>query len=162
MGRVKSSLLVVSVLCLGACSTTVSLSPAENAAEPVCAQVLFATPDEIGGIPRSQTTAQSTTAWGDAITLRCGLEPPPPSTDRCVTVGNVDLLSLDASDPRVPAYGKDNAWTFLTYGRDPAIEIVVSAEAVGDRAVTDVVAELSSAIELIDADHMCVGVDEAP
>ena len=138
------------------------LEAAPYAADPVCATVLFATPDAVGGIDRGRTTAQATTAWGREVTLRCGLEPPPPSTDRCITVGGVDWLSLDASDPRVPDYARSDAWTFLTYGRTPAIEVVISSAAVGEGSVTDLLAQFTPAVEAIEADRACVGLLDAP
>lgn len=138
------------------------LDAAPYAADPVCATVLFSTPDSVAGIDRGRTTSQATTAWGREVTLRCGLEPPPPSTDRCITVDGVDWLSLDSADPRVPDYAADGAWTFLTYGRTPAIEVVITSAAVGDGAVTDLLTVFTPAVEAIEPEHACLGLLDAP
>lgn len=129
----------------------------------MCARMLFATPETIGGFDRSPTTSQSTTAWSKAVTMRCGLEPPPPSTDRCISVGEgddrVDWLNLDADDPRLPpqARGGEGTWTFISYGRTPAVEVVVSVEAVGDGAVADLLTQFTPALTLVPAERECVG-----
>lgn len=121
--------------------------------------MLLATPDTVGGIERSRTTSQGTTAWGEA-TFRCGITPPPPSTDRCVTASGIDWLSLDASDPRVPADATEGAWTFLSYGRVPAVELVIPATAVGTGLVTDVLHEFAPALNLANAESACVGATD--
>ncbi|MDO5723651.1 MAG: DUF3515 family protein [Flaviflexus sp.] len=159
----KRAAAIAAGFLLAACSPTVGLDPAEHASDPICARMLFATPDNIGGFDRSPTTSQATTAWSKAVTMRCGLEPPPPSTDRCISVGEgedrVDWLNLDADDPRLPsnAQGGEGTWTFLSYGRTPAVEVVISVEAVGDGAVADLLTQFSPALNLVPAERQCVG-----
>ena len=79
------------------CSSAVPVSPATHATDPDCAALILATPDSLGdGLGRRNTTAQATTAWGDpAIVLRCGVEPPGPTTERCETVSSADGPSID-------------------------------------------------------------------
>lgn len=165
-GGVKRAALLSAGLLLAACSSPVGLDPAEHASDPVCARMLFATPDNIAGFDRNPTTSQGTTAWSKAVTFRCGLEPPPPSTDRCVSVGEgddrVDWLNLEADDERLPpnANGGEGTWTFLSYGRTPAVEVVVSVEAVGDGAVVDLLSQFTPALSLVPAERQCVGATD--
>ncbi len=55
-------------------------------------------------------------AWGDPpIVARCGVNPPGPTTDDCLTVDGVDWVATPLSD----------GTRFVTYGRDPAIEVLI-------------------------------------
>lgn len=150
------------VLGLAGCASTVGLEATPYASDPNCANMLMATPEDVSGFERSKTTAQATTAWGEGASFRCGVEPPSPSTDRCITVDGVDWLSLDSSDPRIPANGGDGTWTFISYGRVPAVEIVISTQAVGEGTVTDVLTQFSPALNLVPAERQCLGLTEAP
>lgn len=138
------------------------LDPTPYSSDPVCGQMLMATPGEIGGYDRVKTTSQATTAWADGSSFRCGLEPPGPSTDRCITVGGIDWLSLDSGDERIPENGGDGTWTFLSYGRTPTVEVVITAEAVGAGTVTDLLTQFSSALSIVPAERECLGLMEAP
>ena len=124
--------------------------------------MLLATPGEISGFERAKTTAQSTTAWADGSAFRCGLEIPGPSADRCITVDGVDWLSLDAGDERVPANGGVGTWTFISYGRTPAVEVVLTTSAVGDTAVTDILAQFNPAATLVPPERECMAVTDFP
>ncbi len=125
---------VVGAGLLAGCVSAVPTDPATHATDPDCASLILATPDELGdGLHRRQTTAQATTAWGDpAIVLRCGIDPPGPTTERCETVStpggpSIDWLVVpDAPEAEAdPAIATD--WTFTTYGRVPAVEVLVPA-----------------------------------
>src|SRR5690606_36697708 len=92
-------------------------------------------------------TSQATAAWGEPpITLRYGVEVPRPSTERCITVESgettVDWLALESDDELVPEHGRrdSGAWTFITYGRVPAVEVVVPAERGGGQPASVLVA----------------------
>ena len=121
------------LVALTACTSTVATTAAPYATDPVCAQVVLATPDELAaGLKRQDTDAQATTAWGDeagAVVLRCGVEPLGPTTDRCQTVEAADGTSVDwvvvASDPDDEA---SSDRTVTTYGRVPAVQLEVPAE----------------------------------
>jgi hypothetical protein len=123
----------VALLSVAACTSTVATTAAPYATDPVCAQVVLATPDELAdGLVRQDTDAQATTAWGDqsgSVVLRCGVEPLGPTIDRCETVEAADGTSVDwvvvASDPDDEA---SSDWTFTTYGRVPAVQLEVPAE----------------------------------
>ncbi|MEZ5191081.1 MAG: DUF3515 family protein, partial [Schumannella sp.] len=63
---------------LAACAPTVVMHPADDANNPDCAAVIVRLPDQVAGLDRRQTDAQSTAAWGDpdAVLLRCGVTVP--------------------------------------------------------------------------------------
>ncbi|PWJ25938.1 uncharacterized protein DUF3515 [Branchiibius hedensis] len=117
--------LAASVLLAGCGSDTPSASPADNAADPLCASVSAHWPTTVGGKDRvridvsgdqsSADVAKTVAAWGDpAIIARCGVAAPGPSTD-CIEADNIDWVMSSLSD------GK----RFVTYGRVPAIEVLV-------------------------------------
>lgn len=106
-------------LLLAGCAPTVALEPADDAANPLCAEVSVRLPDAIGELAVRQTNAQATAAWGEptAIILRCGVPSPAPTAELpCVTVDGVDWLRDDADAP---------VYVFTTYGREPAVEVIV-------------------------------------
>jgi hypothetical protein len=82
-------------------------------------------PDEVDGLARRSTDAQSTAAWGEpaAVILRCGLPEATASSLRCITQGDVDWL---VDETEAPSY------RFITFGRNPATEVIIdSKQAVG-------------------------------
>ena len=99
-----------------ACAGTVSVPAAEDADDPLCAEVTVRLPDEVDGQERRWTDAQATGAWGTpaSVILTCGVEPPGPTEARCITLGGVDWI-VDESDP--PRY------LIRSYGRAPAVEV---------------------------------------
>ena len=156
------------VLALTACgASAVNVPPAPYAADPTCAEVLQILPGMLGDAERRPISNQSTAAWGEdpAITLRCGIQPPAPSTERCITVesgeNSVDWLALEADDPLVPEHAQRDSgtWTFITYGRVPAVEVVVPVEHAGDQPTGHLVT-LATAVELTTAERHCVGVTD--
>lgn len=131
----------VALLALTGCARAVSLPVADEASDPGCAQIIVTLPEQVGDagdpLERRSVTAQGTAAWGDpsAITLRCGMPLPAPSTNPCTEVGGVDWLEV----------GRDgDAWTFISYGRSPATEMVIDTTAV--TAITALEA-VSSAVD---------------
>ncbi|MEE6282254.1 DUF3515 domain-containing protein [Georgenia sunbinii] len=158
--------LGATAMLLAGCADPVSLPPATYAADPACAEVLQVLPGTIGDAERRSIGNQATAAWGDPpISLRCGVEPPPPTTERCITVEadgtSIDWLALEGDDPMIPEHAQrdDGAWTFITYGRVPAIEVVVPTEQGGDQP-TAVLVSLGPAVELSPAERHCVGVSD--
>ncbi len=140
--------------------------------------MILALPASLGdGLERVDTTSQATAAWGesnDAVVLRCGVEPPGPTTEQCVTLetasgATVDWLVQAESAPADAATAGastaptpdpalnpgDSDWTFLTYGRDPAIEVTVPAAVVADRS-TSFLDALVPAVSKVPADRSCV------
>lgn len=137
-------------LALTGCAQAVPMDPAADASDPDCAAVVVRLPDAIAKDtdaeqPERETNAQGTGAWGSpaSVLLRCGVPTPGPTTDRCVTVNGIDWV-IDESDP--PNY------RFTTYGRTPAVEVLVDNDVVsGTTAITD----LSGAVSVIPADDAC-------
>ena len=145
----RARLLVPSLALLGllsGCAGTIALQPAEAANDPACAEVMVRVPDVVAGLDRRSTNAQSTAAWGDpaAVILRCGLPDGGPSVLPCFTVDNVDWLRDDANDPN---------FTFVTYGRNPAVEVLIDSAAVSGTAV---LADLSIAVGTLEPLRVCV------
>ncbi len=67
---------------------------------------------QVATSPESVLTA----AWGDPpLIARCGLPSPGPTTEDCVVVNGVDWVIHPLSD----------GTRLTTYGRDPAIELLV-------------------------------------
>jgi hypothetical protein len=74
----------------------------------------------VSGLEIRQTDAQSTAAWGepDQVLLFCGVEVPTASELPCVDKGVFWLR--DDSD--------DDVWTFTSFGRDPAVRLIVDRD----------------------------------
>ena len=106
------------------------------------------------GLERRTTTSQASRAWGgpDPIVLRCGVEPPGPSTERCIGIedasgDSVDWLALQAED----------AWAFVTYGRVPSVEVVVPVAALAiDGQPTAPLADLGYAVSATTVERTCL------
>src|SRR6476469_2166080 len=107
-------------LALTSCSPAVDVTPAKDAANAACAPMMLALPDAVGDAKLRKTNAQATAAWGDpsSLILRCGVNVPGPTTDRCVSVNGVDWVIKEA----------DAAWTLTTFGRKPATEILLTKD----------------------------------
>lgn len=155
------------LLVLTGCARDVPTAPAPSASDPVCAQVLQATPGVLGGADQRATTSQASRAWGDpAITLRCGVEPLGPTTDRCITVTGVDGVSIDwvvAENDDVVGTGEDadterGRFMFTTYGRTPAIEVIVPVEYAGTDS-TAILVDLGPAVaRTATTESRCIGL----
>ena len=125
-GTVAKAAAILLVLgSLAGCTAAVPMQSAEDAANPVCADIVVRLPEDIDGHERRETDAQGTGAWGDpaVILLTCGVEVPGPSTQRCVTIDGVDWLVDDSEEGR---------GVFTTYGRDPAVQVVIDVVATSD------------------------------
>ncbi len=143
------------VLTAAGCGSAATVEPGPTASAPVCAEVLRALPDELSGAERRSTNSQATAAWGDPpITLRCGVTPPGPTTDRCIAVTGGDGASVDWVVAPLGTTPEDT-WQFTTYGRVPAIEVTVPAAYAGSDATTTLV-DLGAAVALTDAQRACV------
>ena len=110
--------------------------------------LLAGLPDTVLGHGRTPLDIAGAAAWGEpAITLRCGLPEPAPSSDRCLTVADVDWVVDDAGDPIV----------FVSYGRSPAAEIRVPTSYGRDSAAAALVDLAAVAKALPQTTHRCVG-----
>ena len=137
---------VALVVALAGCSGTVALRPAELANDPACAEVMVRLPDQVGGLDRRTTNAQSTAAWGDpaVVIVRCGLPETGPSELPCATVDGIDWLRDATKDPN---------FAFVTYGRSPAVEVLIDSTAIGG---TTALGDLAAAIGTIPAAKACL------
>ncbi|MGC4175041.1 DUF3515 family protein [Demequina sp.] len=123
---------------LAGCSQPLVVDPAPYAADPDCARVMLAMPSELGGLDVRGTTSQATAAYGDEypIVVRCGVEPPGPTTESCVEVaaeaGTQDWLVVEDGDQ----------WRATSFGRSPAVEVLIPTARAQD-AVADLLAEVS-------------------
>ncbi|NYF17195.1 hypothetical protein HDC37_002023 [Microbacterium sp. AK009] len=126
--HVLAGLVVGAVLTLTSCAATVSVPPADNADDPLCAEITVRLPAEVDGQERRWTDAQATGAWGTpaSVILTCGVEPPGPTEARCITIGGVDWI-VDESDP--PRY------LIRSYGRSPAVEVYADNSVVSPNEV---------------------------
>ena len=148
------ALAAVAVACLlGGCAATVALQPAEQAASPDCAPVSVRLPDEFGELPARETNAQATGAWGDpvAVVLHCGVAVPPPTAElACYTIEGVDWLVDPADAPN---------FVFTTYGRDPAVSVVVDSEVMSGRTAIEAV---TAAVSWLPTNgRACISVEDA-
>jgi len=114
--------MAIATFVLSGCSSTVAIEPAADSNNPSCAAVTIRLPETVSGEAKRYTDAQATGAWGSPATviLTCGIEPPGPSDLPCYTLGGVDWLALPQEDDIQRA---------VTFGRDPAIEVVVNRDA---------------------------------
>jgi len=141
-----SAAAIALTVSLSACSPTVSLEPAADANNPGCADVIVRLPDGVDGQERRTTNAQSTAAWGNPATviLRCGIEPVEISTLPCVTASGVDWIIDESAKP---------SFRFISFGRTPALEVIVDSEnAVG----VNVLDSLAQAVKSIEPTKNCV------
>jgi hypothetical protein len=174
----RRPVVLLAALALGAapllagCAQAVGVAVAPDATNPDCARVVLALPDTLAeGLDQQRTTSQATSAWGvpsDPVTLRCGVEVPGPTTEQCVTVETAGGSSIDwlVRADAEPADGADAAdglaadpgssdWTFVTYGRDPAVEVHVPASVVAERS-TSFLDALSVAVSKVEATRSCL------
>ncbi|WP_062464374.1 DUF3515 family protein [Demequina soli] len=132
--------LALVALPLAGCATPLVVEAAPYAADPDCARVMLAMPDVLGGLDYRETTSQATASWGDEypLVMRCGVEPPGPTTQEC--------LSVDSGGTTVDwlVYDEGENWRTVTFGRSPAVELTVPKVRAQD-AVGDVLAEVTLA-----------------
>lgn len=143
---------------LTGCAAAVPVPAAPDAADPACASVVLALPDDLEGMPRLRTTSQATVAWGTAdapVVLRCGVEPPAPTTDACVAAddGTHAVDWVTTTGPEQEDGGAD--WTFTTYGRSPAVEVSVPAAVTAERS-TSFLLDLGPAVARVEQTRACL------
>lgn len=117
-GALGAVLGAACLLAVGACSSGVQVTPAAEAASASCVAASRHWPGTVGGQKPVATTSDSPAvrAWGDpAVIARCGVPPVGPTTDECLDVNGVDWVAHRLSD----------GVRFTTYGRSPAIEVLV-------------------------------------
>jgi len=146
---------------LSGCTAIVPLEPADDAANPLCADVTVRLPDSVAGLDKRETNAQATGAWGEPalILLRCGVAVPEPTAElACVTApeDGIDWLRDDSDAPN---------YIFTSYGRDPAVQVIVDSD--GDPDIDgdevsgfDALSQLAGAVSQIPADRFCVALTD--
>ena len=141
---------LTSAVVLTGCGSTVTVDPAPDAANPDCAPVMLAMPDEVSGMEQRETSSQGTTAYGDpsAMIVRCGVEEPGPTTEPCTDVSGVDWLIS-----QVP--GQENQWRAVTYGRSPAVEVLFDGQRVPSSTA---LVDTGSAVQSIPQERKCESV----
>lgn len=141
----KIALLTAFTLLLSGCSATVNIDAAPDANNPACAEVIVRLPDEVDGQAKRTTGSQGTGAWGNptAVLLRCGLPETTVSTLPCIQASDVDWLVDDSKAP---------SFRFITFGRNPALEVIVDSEKASGIAALDA---LSSAVQFLPSDKTC-------
>jgi Protein of unknown function (DUF3515) len=117
-GRLFECLSVVLLASgLSGCSSLDVAVPVDAGSTP-CRSAAAHWPKTVGGQARVPTSSSSAAvrAWGDpAIIARCGLPAIGPTTDTCLDVSGVDWVAHQLTD----------GVRFTTYGRSPAIEVLV-------------------------------------
>ncbi|WP_318843105.1 DUF3515 family protein [Myceligenerans pegani] len=141
------------VIATAACAPTIGVDAAPEAADPECASVVLALPEALAeDLPRIDTNSQATAAWGEpgaAVTLRCGVEPPGPSA-QCQSVESANGTTIDW----IVATDDQGTWSFTTYGRDPAVEVVVPPAVMEDHTSSFVI-DLAGAVSLVEPERTC-------
>ncbi|WP_344104122.1 DUF3515 family protein [Myceligenerans crystallogenes] len=136
-----------------ACAPVIGVEAAPEAADPECASVVLALPDALAeDLVRIDTNSQATAAWGApgaAVTLRCGVEPPGPSA-QCQSVEGADGTSVDW----IVATDDEGTWSFTTYGREPAVEVVVPPAVMKDHTSSFVI-DLAGAVSQVEPERTC-------
>lgn len=143
-----SAAVLVAAAGLSGCTSAVSMQPARDANDPLCAEVSVRLPASIDNQERRQTDAQATGAWGDpaSVLLTCGVEPPGPTTLPCRTVDGVDWIIDDQGDSR---------FRVTTFGRTPAVEVFLDNTMVSS---LDVLSALTPAVSRLPVDGECTTV----
>ncbi|XVX19233.1 DUF3515 family protein [Actinomycetota bacterium] len=106
------------LLALSACGSGVEATAPPHADSAACAKAAAAWPETVAGQERRETSAgsDSVAAWGDpAIIARCGVSAIGPTTEQCVDVSGVQWVARQL----------DDGVQLVTFGRDPAIEVLV-------------------------------------
>lgn len=132
-------------------SPTRGIVQAPHAGDPACGRLARGYPATLGGQKLAGGGPPGVAVWGDrAVVLRCGVQPPLPTTDLCVTVDGVDWVYREAASGN----GRKVA---VTYGRSPAVEATISTQ---DTAVDSVLAQLSRLVHPIYQQHRCLGASQ--
>ena len=92
-----------------------------DAGNPACHAAADHWPEDLAGEGRTGTEPDAPTvaAWGDpAVIARCGMPPLGPTENQCIAVDDIDWVAEDLGD----------GTRLTTFGRDPAIEVLVPDE----------------------------------
>lgn len=116
----------LAVTALTGCSTTpVEATPAAHADTKACTTAAAHWPTKVASAQPYPVTTPSAAvrAWGsstsNAVIARCGVDSPGPTTDACIQVDDVDWIQSQVQ----------GGYRFVTYGRAPAIEVLIPTAA---------------------------------
>ena len=114
---------VVAAAVTAVLSRTPAVQAARGGGSPACAQLLQRLPASLDGLGRVPQGAAGVAVWGGDrdVVLRCGAAVIGPTTKECLPIGPDETTSVDW----VRDAQSDRAVRFLTYGRDPAVEVTV-------------------------------------
>lgn len=122
------------------CTSAVKVVPFDGAdANAACRDVATLWPSTVADQPLRVTAVDSDTvaAWGDPpIIARCGAPILGPTPDQCLDVAGIDWIAVPL----------DDGVRFTTFGRDPAIEVLVSSAYATEALVMPAFAQAASAI----------------
>jgi hypothetical protein len=112
--------------------------------------VIVRLPDLVADLKKRETNAQATGAWGTpaSILLTCGVEVPGPTTLPCVSVNDVDWIEDDSQAP---------LYRYTTYGRTPAVEVVIDSGAVSG---TTTLVDLGPAVSVLPQNAKCTDLSD--
>ncbi|WP_279526793.1 DUF3515 family protein [Nesterenkonia sphaerica] len=129
------------------------MEPAPDAHHPDCADVMLNLPEQVGDYQQRLSSSQGTAAWGDpaAVVLRCGVEPIGPTEHPCVSPAGVDWVWIE----------HDDHTQLVTFGRVPAVELLLDQEHITESSMMNVQAALSGPVQEIDQERECLPIDEA-
>ncbi|MFD8868245.1 DUF3515 family protein [Streptomyces sp. NPDC059590] len=154
VGVAAAGLVVAGVLVVREVSSPAyGVEAAPRGDAPECGRIAKGYPADLAGRERARGGAPGVAVWGDrAVILRCGVRPPLPTVDACVNVDGVDWVVEEAklsTDRKV----------LVSYGRDPAVEVLVS-----DRVaeIDGVLVELSKAVKPIRQERKCLSLSDVP
>lgn len=156
MSKIRSALAsVAAVGLLAGCAPAVALEPAEDFSNPACAMVIVSLRDidTIGDQEKRETNAQSTAAWGNpaSVILHCGVPVPAPTSELpCITVDGIDWLRDDSNAP---------SYVFTTYGRDPAVSVVIDNDVIAGNTAINAVTSAVSTLPVVGACTTLEGAD---
>ncbi len=122
------------------CSSAVKAVPFDGAdANAACHEVAALWPTTVADQPLRVTAVDSDTvaAWGNPpIIARCGAPIIGPTQDQCLDVAGIDWVAVPL----------DDGVSFTTFGRDPAIEVLVSSAYASEALVMPAFARAAGSI----------------
>nr|WP_255574508.1 DUF3515 family protein [Austwickia sp. TVS 96-490-7B] len=120
--------------------------PARRGDSAACAAVGRHWPASVGGMERIDLPDDPAGAvgWGDpTIIARCGMDSPSPTTDECIDANGIGWVARPLPD----------GMAFVSYGRDPAIEVLVPRQYSPEPLILGAFADAARALP--DTGHHC-------
>lgn len=153
-----TALATAGVLAFSLLPSPPHVESAPNASHPLCNDIARHYPRRLLGEDRIEARGTGVAVWGDStVILRCGMKPPKPTTDLCLNVNGVDwvLRSDSSSESKDESEGENEGKkTLITYGRDPAVEVTVTADST--TAAGDTLVDLGNAVRAIPQKSKCI------